>query len=72
MVTPRNEPDAPPSTGRSTGRKSRTPGGWVLLMVLAIVIIAGVAILANRPGSGMGGSLSKEGGSTRPEATGSP
>jgi hypothetical protein len=67
MVTPRNEPDAPPSTGK----KSRTSGGWVLLMVLAIVIIAGVAILANRPGSGMGGSLSREGGTTRPEATGS-
>jgi hypothetical protein len=68
MVTPRNEPDAPPSTGK----KRRTSGGWVLLIVLAIVIIAGVAILANRPGSGMGGSLSREGGSTRPEATRSP
>jgi hypothetical protein len=68
MVTPRNEPDAPPSTGR----QSRVRGGWLLLMIVAIVIVAAVAILAGRPGTGMGGSLSKEGGATRPEPAGSP
>lgn len=68
MVTPRNEPDAPPPAGR----RSQGRGGWLLLMLLAIVIIAGVAILAGRPGAGMGGSISREGGETRPATTGSP
>jgi hypothetical protein len=44
--------------------------GWFLLIVLAIIIIAAIAMIANRPGAGMGGSLTGEGGPTRPPAEG--
>lgn len=68
MVTPRNEPTAPPSTGK----KSQVGRSWLLLLVLAIIIIAAIAWVANRPGAGMGGSLSREGGTTPPAADRSP
>jgi hypothetical protein len=68
MATPRNEPTAPPSTGK----KSSVRSGWFLLLVLAIVIIAGIAMIAGRPGAGMGGSLSREGGTTPPAANSAP
>jgi hypothetical protein len=46
MVNPRNEPDAPPSTGR----KSQMRSGWFLLRAPAIVIIAPIAVLSHRRG----------------------
>jgi hypothetical protein len=66
MVDPRNEPDAPPSAGK----KGQVRSGWFLLLVLAIVIVAAIAMISHRPGAGMGGSLSQEGGTTRPAAPG--
>ena len=68
MVRPQNEPTAPPSTGKRSSVRS----GWLLLLVLAIVIIAGITMLASRPGAGMGGSLSREGGTTPPAAKNAP
>jgi hypothetical protein len=44
--------------------------GWFLLIVLAIVIIAAIAMIADLPGAGMGASLSGEGGTTPPPAQG--
>jgi hypothetical protein len=68
MVTPTNEPTAPPSSGK----KSETRGVWLLLLVAAIVIIAGLALVSRRPGSDMGGSLSGEARSTPTPANGPP
>jgi hypothetical protein len=66
MADPRNEPNAQPSKRQ----KGQMRSGWFLLIVLAIIIIAAIAMIANRPGAGMGGSLTGEGGPTRPPAEG--
>jgi hypothetical protein len=68
MTDPRNEPNAPPSKKQ----KGQIRRGWLLLIVLAIVIIAAVAMIANRPGAGMGGSLSGEGGTMSASPSGQP
>ena len=68
MADPRNEPNAPPSTKQ----RGQIRSGWFLLIVLAIAIIAGIAMIADRPGAGMGGSLSGEGRTTPPPAESAP
>lgn len=68
MADPRNEPDAPPSKKQ----RGQIRSGWFLLIVLAIIIIAGIAMIADRPGAGMGGSLSGEGRTRPPPAEGAP
>jgi hypothetical protein len=68
MAQSRNEPNAPPSKKQ----RGRIRSGWFVLIVLAIVIIAAIAMIADRPGAGMGGSLSREGGTTPPPAQGAP
>jgi hypothetical protein len=67
MVNPRNEPNAAPSKKQ----KGQMRSGWFLLIVLAIVIIAGIAMMAERPGAGMGGSMSQESTTRPPPADGS-
>jgi hypothetical protein len=66
MAQSRNEPERP----AFEEAEGRIRSGWFLLIVLAIVIIAAIAMIADRPGAGMGGSLSREGGTTPPPAQG--
>jgi hypothetical protein len=40
--------------------------------VLAIVIIAAIVMVSRRPGAEMGGSLSQDGGTTRPATSNGP
>jgi hypothetical protein len=68
MADPRNEPNAPPSKKQ----RGQIRSGWFLLIVLMIVTIAAIAMIADRPGAGMGGSLSRKGGTTPPPTQGEP
>lgn len=68
MVTPKNEPDTP----ASAGKPNQTRTTWIILLVLAILIFAGIAVVSNKPGAEIGGSLSPNGGSTRSDANRTP
>jgi hypothetical protein len=46
MADPRNEPNAPPSKKQ----RGQIRSGWFLLIVLAIIIIAAIAMIADRKG----------------------